>query len=183
MDAFDDAFGRVILKEGGYSNDPRDSGGATNYGITEQVARANGYTGPMEQLPRDFAERIYRTQYWRALRLDAISERMPRLAEELFDSAVNCGVARAAFWLQRALNSLNMRGAIYSDIACDGQIGNVTLGALEALRARRGGEAEIALCRLCDAQQAEHYLHLCETRQKDEAFMFGWVMTRVGGGR
>jgi hypothetical protein len=37
----------LIEREGGYVNNPADKGGATNFGITEAVARANGYAGPM----------------------------------------------------------------------------------------------------------------------------------------
>ena len=35
MCGFNDAFDRLILKEGGYSDDPRDAGGKIKYGITE----------------------------------------------------------------------------------------------------------------------------------------------------
>ena len=52
MDAFDDAFGRVILKEGGYSDDPRDSGGATTYGIK------NLSFGPEYLIPKPFDPRL-----------------------------------------------------------------------------------------------------------------------------
>ena len=47
----------LIKREGGYVNNPADRGGATKYGITEAVARANGFKGNM----RDFlAKAIYR---------------------------------------------------------------------------------------------------------------------------
>ena len=45
----------LIKREGGYVNNPADRGGATKYGITEAVARANGcllYTSPS---PRDLS--------------------------------------------------------------------------------------------------------------------------------
>lgn len=35
----------IIRVEGGYVNDPADSGGETNFGVTVAVARAHGYTG------------------------------------------------------------------------------------------------------------------------------------------
>ena len=37
----------VIGREGGYSNHPADRGGPTRWGVTEAVARANGYRGDM----------------------------------------------------------------------------------------------------------------------------------------
>ena len=57
----------VIAREGGYGHHPADRGGATNFGITEAVARANGYAGDMRRLPRAFAETIYRRLYWEYL--------------------------------------------------------------------------------------------------------------------
>ena len=40
---------QIIKVEGGYVNDPSDSGGETNYGITKHVARKYGYKGSMKR--------------------------------------------------------------------------------------------------------------------------------------
>ena len=53
--SIDDLIDSLIDREGGYSNHPADRGGPTNYGITEAVARAQGYRGHMRDLPRDEA--------------------------------------------------------------------------------------------------------------------------------
>ncbi len=45
---FEKAFEEIILHEGGYADDPADSGGKTMYGITEAVARNSGYRGEMK---------------------------------------------------------------------------------------------------------------------------------------
>ena len=50
----------LIDREGGYVNHPADKGGPTCFGITEAVARAHGYGGAMQSLPRDEAAAIYR---------------------------------------------------------------------------------------------------------------------------
>ena len=42
----------VIDREGGYVNHTADRGGATCWGITEAVARAQGHAGAMRELPR-----------------------------------------------------------------------------------------------------------------------------------
>ena len=60
---FDEAFDRLIGHEGGYSDHPSDPGGKTQFGITEAVARAHGFTGDMRTLTRDEAKRIYRVDY------------------------------------------------------------------------------------------------------------------------
>jgi hypothetical protein len=48
----DTLIDEVISREGGYVDHPADRGGPTMFGITEAVARANGYDGPMRNLPR-----------------------------------------------------------------------------------------------------------------------------------
>lgn len=179
---FSQAFAHVVGVEGRYANDPRDSGGETMYGITERVARAHGYTGAMKSMPLSVAEKIYKKSYWDILRLDDVAAVSYKLALELFDSCVNCGATRAATWLQAALNALNDRGTIYGDIPLDGQVGRLTIAALQALVQRRGTKnTELAVGRLCDCQQGAYYLELSQRRQKDEAFIFGWVMNRTGG--
>lgn len=97
---FDQAFDRLIGHEGGFVDHPSDPGGATNWGVTERVARANGYTGDMKDLPRDFAKAIYQRLYWNAAQCD----KMPSaIAFQVFDAAVNHGVSQAVKLLQRAL--------------------------------------------------------------------------------
>ena len=51
----------LIKREGGYVNNPADRGGATKYGITEAVARTNGFKGNMRDLPLDVAKAIYKS--------------------------------------------------------------------------------------------------------------------------
>ena len=50
----------LIEREGGFVSHPADTGGPTCFGISEAVARANGYAGAMQNLPRDEAAAIYR---------------------------------------------------------------------------------------------------------------------------
>lgn len=96
--SFDGFIGRLWETEGGYANHPRDKGGETMYGITEAVARENGYKGPMRELPREFAERIYREKYWAPVEQAGV----PAIAKEaVADFAVNAGVGRSLeFWRQ-----------------------------------------------------------------------------------
>jgi lysozyme family protein len=110
---FDDAFTKLLGHEGAYSNHSADPGGETMFGITIAVARANGYTGPMRQLPQTEAKRIYKALYWDKVQADALPDRV-RYA--VFDAAVNSGPGQAVRWLQRALG-----------LADDGHIGPVTI--------------------------------------------------------
>jgi len=106
----DELIDELIEREGGFVSHPADRGGPTRYGITEAVARAHGYAGAMNQLPRDEAAAIYRRLYWLRPRFDQVAERAPRVAAELFDTGANMGPAVAATFLQRALTALNRGG-------------------------------------------------------------------------
>ena len=99
----------LIEREGGYVNNAADKGGPTCFGITEAAARANGYAGPMRQLPRSDAAAIYRRLYWLRPRLDEVAQRSGKLAAELFDTGVNMGPAVAVTFLQRAHRAQSQR--------------------------------------------------------------------------
>lgn len=171
----------LIEREGGYVNNPADKGGPTCFGITEAVARANGYRGAMRQLPRSEAAAIYKRLYWLRPRFDEVAERSPRLAEELFDTGANMGPAVAVTFLQRALTALNRNGKDYPDLIPDGRIGAVTLAALDAfLKVRGASSGERVLLRAIEALQGERYLRLAERRPANEAFLYGWLANRIG---
>ncbi len=169
----------VIDREGGYVDHPADRGGPTRYGITQGVARAEGYTGAMRDLPRALAARIYRRRYWQVPNFDRIAASAPVLAAELFDTGVNMGPAVAATFLQRVLNALNRQQRDWADLTIDANIGTRTLAALDALLATRGPAAEAILVRAINALQGERYLRLAETRPANEAFLYGWLAGRT----
>jgi len=184
----------LIEREGGFVNHPADKGGPTCFGITEAVARAHGYAGPMRLLPREEAATIYERLYWLRPRFDEIGRRSWRLAAELFDSGVNMGPAVAATFLQRALTALNRSGKDYPDLVPDGRIGPMTLFALDAFLAARGSSpavglsggnrqrasGETVLLRALEALQGERYLRLAERRPGNESFLYGWLANRIG---
>lgn len=170
----------LIDREGGFVDHPADRGGATNWGITEAVARANGYGGTMKALPRATAAAIYRRRYWLVPQFDRIAERAPALAAELFDTGVNMGPRVAATFLQRALNALNRGATDYPDMPLDGAIGPVTLAALDCFLNARGRGGEAALVKAVEALQGERYLALAERRPANEAFLYGWLANRIG---
>ena len=167
----------VLAREGGYVDDPDGSGGETNHGITVAVARAFGYTGSMRSMPRDVARRIYVERYWQALAGDTLEALSATLAEEVVDAGVNCGVARAGAWLQRALNVLNRGGTLYADLVVDGAVGRMTAGALREYAT--SGRDPAALVRAVDSLQGEFYVELAERREKDERFVYGWLLQRT----
>jgi lysozyme family protein len=106
MNSFDDAFDVLMKSEGGYSNNPRDAGGETMYGITKRVAVSNGYDGAMKDLPLSTAKAIAKSQYWDKYLCDQFD---PRIGFQVFDAAYNGG--HPAKWLQQAVCA-NPDGAI-----------------------------------------------------------------------
>lgn len=136
---FDMAFDRLLGNEDGYSNHPDDPGGETMWGITAKVARANGYSGSMKDMPKDTAKDIYRTLYWTESKCD----RMPgAVAFQVFDAAVNHGVKQANKFLQRAIG-----------VPDDGVIGLQTLGKLSTM-------APAAVVLAFNAEREEFYTFL-----------------------
>lgn len=117
--SFPGAVALVLAQEGGYADDPRDPGGATNRGITRRtLAEARGHPVDRQDvraLTEDEAKRIYRRFYWDAVRGDDLSA---GLDLSVFDIAVHSGPARAARLLQGVLA-----------VAADGAIGPATLAA------------------------------------------------------
>ncbi|WP_228766285.1 glycoside hydrolase family 108 protein [Pelagerythrobacter aerophilus] len=169
----------VIAVEGGFVDHPSDPGGATKYGITEAVARANGYRGHMRDLPRSTAFQIYYTRYVVAPNFDDAAEIDEKVAEELIDTGVNAGVDRASRWFQEALNAFNERGQTYANIAEDGDVGPATLNAFRAFKKRRGAAGTQAMLGALDALQGGHYLRLADNDSKFEDFAFGWFAHRI----
>ena len=170
-------IGAVLLAEAGYVNHPSDPGGETNYGITKQVAVANGYYGPMKSMPKDFAWSVYYDQYLGKPGYDKLLPHSVAVVEELVDTGVNTGISRSSTWFQKALNALNRGGKDYPTIAVDGKVGKQAISAYASLEKKRGRvKACEMVIKLVDAQQAMHYMSL--TKLSD--FTPGWVDHRIG---
>jgi len=176
---FSEAYENVSQFEGGYVNNPKDRGGPTKYGITEEVARANGYTGDMKDLPRDTAKNMAKVQYWDMIKGDDISEFSQAIAHELFEIGFNCGVSTAARFLQRSLNVFNRERRDYGDIKVDGVVGPVTVLTLKVFLKKRGAQGELVLLRAINCLQGEYYVNITENREQDEEFVFGWYLNRI----
>jgi lysozyme family protein len=166
MEYFDRSFVNVIHFEKGYSNNPLDSGGATNLGITEAVARENGYSGDMEHLPMETAKQIYKNKYWNTLNLDSVASKDFDIADRLFNIGVNMGCTVAGKFLQRAINLFRTE-----QLELDGDIGQKTIHALGLL----GMQELIMIFNLIKWQQAYRYMEICEHNPSQKVFIKGWI--------
>lgn len=118
---FAPALQRVLAEEGGYSNHPRDPGGATNKGVIQRVY--DGYRRGRGEAPRSVkliadaeVTDIYRRQYWDKIQGDRLP---PGIDLVVFDACVNSGPSQATKWLQRALGTVKV----------DGDLGEATVAA------------------------------------------------------
>lgn len=188
MADFESAFQLTMKTEGGWADNPADRGGETYRGIARRWhpdwpgwalvdrAKVGGRFVPdrlsasdraaLDQLVRVF----YRQQFWAPMRGDAIASQ--RVAEELFDTAVNASPGAATLLLQRALNVLNRRGALWPDLVLDAELGPGTLAALAAATER--GEDGL-LHRLLNALQAARFVAIMEKDPSQEVFARGWL--------
>ena len=180
-DLFEHAWAETGRAEGGYVNDPSDSGGETNHGITERVARNHGFMGRMRDLTAENAREIAKRAYWDVMRLDEIARINGGglIAKELFDTGFNIGPNRAVTFLQRSLNALNRNAKDYADVLVDGDLGPATLQAFTTYYRFRYNDGIEVLYRALNSLQCAFYIKLVERRAKDEKFLYGWIKNRV----
>jgi lysozyme family protein len=101
---YDAAMIRVFADEGGYTNDPVDPGGATNYGIT--IFDARKYWKPtatpadVKAMPKSVASDIYRKHYAAPIHYDELPAGFDY---SVFDAAINSGIGRAPVWAAKSL--------------------------------------------------------------------------------
>ena len=113
--AFADAVERLLVAEGGYTNDPDDRGGETNYGISKR-----SYPDlDIKSLTRVQAIEIYRRDWWDKYGYDRLS--YESLGDKVFSLAVNMGATWAHTLLQAALKDLGV------DLEVDGRFGPETV--------------------------------------------------------
>jgi hypothetical protein len=118
---FDACMPFIFKAEGGYSDNPADPGGPTNFGITLATLRAyegdpNLTADDVKKLTPAVAKEIYRTAYWNRMQCGALPA---GLDLEVFDFGVNSGPAESVKTLQRLVG-----------VTQDGSVGPITLAAV-----------------------------------------------------
>ena len=151
----------LIEAEGGYSNDPRDVGAETFYGISRRyhpewpgwkiVDKMKEHAASMakgKDIEKIFTKLLLKSDRLRKLAMDFYynnywvqfnGDALPYvIGEELLEQSVVLGSGKTgAKQLQRALNLLNRNGKLFPDLAVDGIVGKATLRALNKVNIRR----------------------------------------------
>jgi lysozyme family protein len=123
MDKFLKYLEWVLAHEGGYVNNPRDPGGATNFGVTQGVyneyLNASGKKSQsVAQITRREVEAIYRVKYWLRIKGDELPAGWDYA---MFDFAINSGTSRAIKFAQLSVG-----------VSDDGVLGPKTMAAIKA---------------------------------------------------
>ncbi len=185
MADFEAAYKRTMRWEGRYAADPADPGGETYCGISRRAhpswpgwklvdgrRKASCFPSCLDtdyDLQR-LVRGVYQVQYWQRIRGNEIP--VQAVADEVFDSAVHQGVARAVEQLQRALNVLNRRGRKWADIQVDGDCGPVTSSALRACLVEHPTSRLVTAIR---GLRIARMIDLMEHNEALERFAPGWL--------
>jgi lysozyme family protein len=123
---FSQCMDAVFREEGGYTNDPLDPGGPTNFGVTIAVLkewRGHDVTAEdIKNLTKAEAQEIYRSKYWNPMQC---SDMPNGIDLEIFDFGVNAGTRAAVKMLQSVVG-----------VTADGSVGPITLSAVKAANPR-----------------------------------------------
>ena len=116
------ALNHVLKSEGGWSDNPKDPGGATMKGITLAVYREwkrNPHItkDELRVIPDEDVYNLYKELYWNKVHGDELPSGVDYA---VFDSAVNMGVGRASKLIQEA-----------AGVATDGVLGQASLSAIQ----------------------------------------------------
>jgi hypothetical protein len=114
----------IFTEEGGYTDNPADPGGPTNFGIT--LADLQAWRGPspvltaadVKNMSKTEAQEIYRSKYWNPVQGDDLPNGIDL---EVFDFGVLAGVHTSIKILQTVIG-----------VTADGSVGPITLAAAKA---------------------------------------------------
>lgn len=158
----------VLKREGGYINHPRDKGGPTNYGITQETL--SNYLGrhctiaDIKALSKKTAADIYEHHYFIKSGIEQLPTEIQPL---LFDMAVNHGNHNAIKMLQRELREYG-----YDAVGkVDGVIGNLTIGATQAAIKLLGKRFINALV----TRRINFYRNIVDNHPEQVVFLNGWI--------
>lgn len=154
MAEFLQAIDYVLINEGGYCNNPKDPGGATNFGILQR----DWPQVEIAKITRDQAIAWYQPNYWDKMPYATVTSQ--QVATKLLDMHVNLGPGAAVKIAQKALG--------FPDQSVDGLMGPHTVAAINA------ADPAKFLADLTSLLVA-HYKQLEQANPDLVAFDHGWI--------
>jgi lysozyme family protein len=192
MANFFESYNKTMKVEGGYANSKHDRGGETWRGISrvfwpnwEGWAIIDSYKPITNTFEKNLAldqkldvlvKNFYKQNFWDIMCLDQCNSQV--IANELFDTGVNCGTKVPAKFLQKTLNRLNRQQTWWKDIAEDGAIGNQTISTLNISLAKHS-RMELAIARALNGLQTAYYFDITPENDQNEFNLLGWLLDRV----
>lgn len=171
---FDFAVNAVLKHEGGFSNNPNDPGGATNYGISLRFLKEMNINidhdpdidiNDVKNIHASSAIEIYKKYWWDKYHYEAINSLA--VAAKIFDMAVNMGSKQAHKFTQRACQYCG-----HSELEVDGILGAKTLAALNEISLHgREDDFKYELIH----EQKWFYGHLAANDSRLNVFLKGWL--------
>jgi len=164
---FDEAVKILLVDEGGFTDDSRDRGGITNYGITKAtlLEAIEADIVPRETtirtLTKSNAIDIYSEFYWKRLNLDKIDAQS--IANKILNVSVNVGLHWGVILLQRAVHAAT--GDVLEE---DGILGPKTLEAVNSAPAA-------SLLAAYRSEQAGYYRSIVTKDDSQSCFLNGWI--------
>lgn len=179
-DNYPAAIDFALGHEGGYVDDPRDPGGATDFGIDlatlQDFAKRYGlvhdglnldvnHDGRIDvrdirMLDRDFAIAFYHEFVWLPQCLDQVRD--PKIAAKLLDESINLGPTGMGRIVGNALTACGVR------YVAVGQIGATTVALINTLDPMR-------LLTWLKRALVVNYERIVEVRPASQEFLKGWI--------
>lgn len=165
MANFSKYFDTLIKHEGGYVNDPDDSGGPTKWGVTLATWIANGHDkngdGVIDKedvklLTKEDAYGIAKRLYWNPIGGDHINNQS--IAEFIFDWGYNSGTKTAIKQVQGLLS-----------LTQDGIVGPKTLGAINNADQKE-------LFENLQAHREQFFRNIVKRKPSQNKFLKGWLV-------
>ena len=175
MAEFKTAFQLTIGHEGGYVNDKDDPGGETYKGVARKIhskwdgwqmidmmKREPGFPANLDKDPelQEAIADFYRVNYWDRIKADAITDQ--KVAESIFDFAVNAGVSTSALLAQMVVETKP-----------DGVIGPESIAKINLF------DTDHFLAAFTVAKIAR-YVSIVKKRPTSRKYFYGWVCRTLG---